>query len=514
MVDLVEVSTGDLITASRANLIKDYIQDGTHLVNTLSVNIGGIEIIDSSGNITTNIGTVDGINIATDVAANTSKITNATHSGDVIGNTVLTIADNVVTLTKMAHGTDGNLITYDSTGAPAYVTTGTTNQVLTSNGAGTAPTFQEASGGGGLYGVNVETLSSDKTLIANTNKIYQFLNPGNSTKIITLDTASASIGDRWIIKNQTTSYAISLYLHIKQGETTLDYCFSGSIKSYIFDGINWIYNNNGTGDTTDLDYNVSIGLQSNASNNGIAFGRSASASTNGTAIGYNCNGTNNGVAIGNNANGTTYGMALGRGSNGSSYGTSIGYFSLGDNYGTGIGYRADGRNYGVALGYYAKSNSKYDAVALGRYSETERYAEIAHNINGSDTDQENNITIGGWERTTTDATPVEIWCGGTTNQRFTIRASSVLSFKLQVTGKDNTTGDCAIYHFKGGIKRDGAGNTILLTTTKDVIHEDDANWDVAVTADDTNEALIITVTGDATNTVQWAARLDGVETHF
>jgi hypothetical protein len=95
-----------------------------------------------------------------------------------------------------------------------------------------------------------------------------------------------------------------------------------------------------------------------------------------------------------------------------------------------------------------------------------------------------------------------------------VRASSVLSFTLQVTARDNTSGDCAVYHFKGGIKRDAAGNTTLLTTTKDVIHEDDVSWDVAVTADDTNEALMITVTGDADNTVQWAARLDGVETHF
>ena len=48
MADLVEVSTGDLITSTRANLIKDYIQDGTHKVNTLSLEVGGTEIIDSN----------------------------------------------------------------------------------------------------------------------------------------------------------------------------------------------------------------------------------------------------------------------------------------------------------------------------------------------------------------------------------------------------------------------------------------------------------------------------------
>ena len=56
--------------------------------------------------------------------------------------TDLHIKDNGVTLAKMAGGTDGNLITYDAAGDPAYVTTGTAGQVLTSAGAGAAPSFQ------------------------------------------------------------------------------------------------------------------------------------------------------------------------------------------------------------------------------------------------------------------------------------------------------------------------------------------------------------------------------------
>ena len=57
------------------------------------------------------------------------------------------VADNAITLAKMAHGTDGELITYDATGAPANVAVGTSGQVLTSGGAGVAPTFQAAAGG-------------------------------------------------------------------------------------------------------------------------------------------------------------------------------------------------------------------------------------------------------------------------------------------------------------------------------------------------------------------------------
>ena len=57
------------------------------------------------------------------------------------------VADNAITLAKMAHGTDGEIITYDSSGAPATVGVGTTGQVLTSNGAGSAPTMQDSAGG-------------------------------------------------------------------------------------------------------------------------------------------------------------------------------------------------------------------------------------------------------------------------------------------------------------------------------------------------------------------------------
>jgi hypothetical protein len=48
----------------------------------------------------------------------------------------------------MAGGTDGELITYDTLGDPAKVAVGTSGHVLTSGGAGVAPTFQAAAAGG------------------------------------------------------------------------------------------------------------------------------------------------------------------------------------------------------------------------------------------------------------------------------------------------------------------------------------------------------------------------------
>ena len=55
--------------------------------------------------------------------------------------TTLALTSNVVA------GTDGELITWDASGDAATVAVGTATHVLTSNGAGAAPTFQAAAGG-------------------------------------------------------------------------------------------------------------------------------------------------------------------------------------------------------------------------------------------------------------------------------------------------------------------------------------------------------------------------------
>ena len=58
-----------------------------------------------------------------------------------------TLADDAVGLAQMAGGTDGNIITYDTSGNPAVVATGSSGQVLTSAGADAVPTMATVSAG-------------------------------------------------------------------------------------------------------------------------------------------------------------------------------------------------------------------------------------------------------------------------------------------------------------------------------------------------------------------------------
>lgn len=83
------------------------------------------------------------------ITANTAKVTNQLHTGDVAGATSLTIQPAVVDVAMLSNGTDGELITWDAAGAAATVPVGTATHVLTSNGAGAAPTFQAPAAGGG-----------------------------------------------------------------------------------------------------------------------------------------------------------------------------------------------------------------------------------------------------------------------------------------------------------------------------------------------------------------------------
>tara|TARA_R110002050_G_scaffold166888_1_gene297452 strand:- start:138 stop:1130 length:993 start_codon:yes stop_codon:yes gene_type:complete len=87
------------------------------------------------------------------VAGTNISLTEGTDGGNETLTAALTgtiataqIADDAVTLAKMAPGTDGNIISYDASGNPVAVATGSVGQVLTSAGAGAPPTFANAGG--------------------------------------------------------------------------------------------------------------------------------------------------------------------------------------------------------------------------------------------------------------------------------------------------------------------------------------------------------------------------------
>jgi len=132
-ISILTLSTGAVSNAAIAD-------DAVTLAKMAAGTDGELITYDTSGDPTTVPTGSSGQVLTSNGAGTTPTFQTSTHTPD----------DNSVTLAKMAHGTDGELITYDATGAPANVAVGTSGQVLTSGGTGVAPTFQTAAGGG-LY---------------------------------------------------------------------------------------------------------------------------------------------------------------------------------------------------------------------------------------------------------------------------------------------------------------------------------------------------------------------------
>jgi hypothetical protein len=137
------------------------------------------------------------------------------------------LLDDAVTLAKMAAGTAGNLITYDASGNPAAVATGTAGQRLTSNGTGAAPTFQSEA-------LRIPIFFSDQTTDWTTGLKVTFTWRFGATTLsstpidcVTAPTGSAAQFD--VKKNGTTIY--STKPTIDAGETTTDTAATPAVLS-------------------------------------------------------------------------------------------------------------------------------------------------------------------------------------------------------------------------------------------------------------------------------------------
>jgi len=114
-----------------------------------------------------------------------------------------------------------------------------------------------------------------------------------------------------------------------------------------------------------------------------------------------------------------------------------------------------------------------------------------------------------WVKTTND-TPQTLTIS--TLGRVSIPSGKVVSFIAQITGIKSDGSAVAKYIREGTIKNVGGTTTLvgsIITVGTD--HEDNASTDVAITADDTNDALDISVTGIAAETWRWVAVVQGVE---
>jgi hypothetical protein len=113
----------------------------------------------------------------------------------------------------------------------------------------------------------------------------------------------------------------------------------------------------------------------------------------------------------------------------------------------------------------------------------------------------------GGQTTTNAATILNL--DGTATNRFTIAASTALAVDILLVARRSDTQDKWLVARRFlGIRRDGSNNTSLIGSVQTLgtdQSEGSPTWSFTLTADDTNEALQLEVTGAASETVQWRA---------
>jgi hypothetical protein len=223
-------------------------------------------------------------------------------------------------------------------------------------------------------------------------------------------------------------------------------------------------------------YAIAMGNNSAASGaNSVAIGQSNTASgANSVAIGQGCTASN------------TVAVAMGSGNTSAGYGST----SFGEGNAANASYTVATGNRAVCalLGQIAHANGRFAASGDAQMSRL-----IARN-------------------STTDATKTTLFLDGA-SVRLVLPASTTWAATIYVNGRSTGGTDNAFYIRQCLIKRDGANNTALVGTVQTVGTDIESNaaWDVEVTADDTNEALQIAVTGAAATTIRWVARVELVE---
>jgi len=150
----------------------------------------------------TNITTAAGDTVTFQSVTSNSVIAVNVNKAD---GTAVVLADNSITLAKMAGGTDGQIITYDASGDPVAVGPGTDGQVLTSTGAGSPPAFETLAGATVSQGTFTPTLQDAS--LSDSESVTYALQKGWYTKVNDIVHWSTQIG-------LTSIGSLSGYMHL------------------------------------------------------------------------------------------------------------------------------------------------------------------------------------------------------------------------------------------------------------------------------------------------------------
>ncbi|MEM6505315.1 MAG: DUF2793 domain-containing protein [Planctomycetota bacterium] len=257
--------------------------------------------------------------------------------------------------------------------------------------------------------------------------------------------------------------------------------------------------------------------------NNTASGSSSivSGGFNNTASGYASTvGGGGNIILGNTASGgfSTVSGGIAGTASGSSSIVSGGFNNTASGYASTI---SGGRG-NTASGYASISggdsntaSGDYSMIPGGAGAEATKYGQFAHAAGSFATTGDAQVSTLIARNSTTNATATDLFLNGSSNH-LTIPADTAWVFFIDIAATEQGMANFKKFQRAGGIINDGGTTSI---STVDTIGTDSTiglpgSWSVSITADNTNDALGISVTGAASTNIRWVARATLTEVSY
>ena len=287
---------------------------------------------------------------------------------------------------------------------------------------------------------------------------------------------------------------------------------------------------------------IAIGYGSDATNSDAhAFGRNANASgSSATALGRDAvASTTRAVALGDSRANGVDSLAAAIADNSASYGATgansiaMGYRAKGSSgKSTAIGGEqplASGSNsfaaggefqtasgaYSVSLGGSVNTASGEASYAFGKRALADKVGKYAYGAQLTGTSGATQAGMMVLIADTTDATAEALRsntnAAGTTNQ-VVVPSNAAFAFHGTIVAKQSGSANAAAWKVEGLIVNNGG--TTTLTNSATTVISNTPSWGMALSADDTNDALKIQVTGAAATNIRWVATIHTSEVTY
>jgi hypothetical protein len=163
----------------------------------------------------------------------------------------------------------------------------------------------------------------------------------------------------------------------------------------------------------------------------------------------------------------------------------------------------------VVFGQANQATALYSATISGQQGRADRQAMQAHasgQFSAKGDAQRARFVL---RNKTTDDTPTELFLDGA-SARLTIPSGKVLGLTINITGI-NSTGATVAHYLRQYALKNVAGTCTEVYAPVTIGTDNAAGTSLALSANDTNDALKVEVTGIAAETWRWVASVDAVE---